>query len=96
MSEQTFPYTGWVLMPSFKPAQVSIVEKISYSFGSTYLRADSGKQYQFFDVHPSKQAAIEAGRASLDGQQSALDKKQANIIKRRAALDKAEASHEQM
>lgn len=91
MSKQTFPYAGWVLMPSFKPVQVTLVENVPYSFGAEYLRTDSGKEYRLPDVHPSKQAAIAAGRAALDGQQAALDKKQANIIKRRAALDKAES-----
>ena len=91
MSDKDYPYPAWVLTPSFKTIEVTIVCKKAYSFGSTYLKTESGKEYLRSEVHQTKQAAIAAGRAALDGQQAALDKKQANIIKRRAALDKAES-----
>lgn len=89
MSKQIFPYDGWVLMPSFKPVQVALVES---NHSPLWHKTESGKLYCTDNIHQSKQAAIAAGRAALDGQQAALEKKQANINKRRAALEKAEAA----
>ena len=89
MSKQVFPYDGWVLMPSFKPVQVTFVAD---SHGSFWHMRESGRQYCALDIYQSKQAAIAAGRAALDEQQVRLNKKQAHIEKRWATLDKAESS----
>ena len=81
----TFPYTGWVLLPSFKPKQ----EQFAGSFYASHHVTDKSKYVRIGDIHPSKQAAIAVGHARLQQQQNDLDKKQANIDKRRAALEKA-------
>lgn len=82
----TFPYTGWVLMPSFKPKQEQFLE---HARQSNWHVTDKKKPVHIGDIHPSKQAAIAVGHARLQQQQNDLDKKQANINKRRAALEKA-------
>ena len=86
----TFPYTGWVLMPSFKPKQEQFVKVYGdYVNKHDWHITDKGKTVHIGDIHPSKQAAIAVGHARLQQQQNDLDKKQANINKRRAALEKA-------
>lgn len=82
-----FPYTGWVLMPSFKPVELTFVEDHWGDGG--WHRAESGKDYSIYDIFPDKHSAISAGHVALVKQQLAVNKKQANIIKRRAALEKA-------
>lgn len=83
----TFPYTGWVLMPSFKPVKTIFVEAARYSEG--WHKSEGGKTYSTQNIYATKDAAISAGHIDLHQQQAALDKKQANINKRRAALEKA-------
>lgn len=83
----TFPYTGWVLLPSFKPGQVAFVEEAWRD--NSWHKSFGGKVYATSNIYPSKDAAISAGYIDLHKQQAALDKKQANINKRRAALEKA-------
>ena len=85
-----FPYTGWVLMPSFKPAEVILVEQHMEWTGNIWVRAESGTLYKQGKVFGSKEDAIQYGFEDLAKQQAALDKKQANIHKRRAALEKAQ------
>lgn len=83
----TFPYTGWVLMPSFKPVELTFVERLSHSYG--WHKAHNGKIYSIWKIFSCKQAAIDAGHAELLKQQKALEKRQTNLNKRRAALEKA-------
>ncbi|MFE1574360.1 hypothetical protein ACFIQG_21575 [Comamonas odontotermitis] len=83
-----FPYTGWVLTPSFTPKQVVFKEDANSWFGDWHV-TEKGKRYSTECIHAAKEAAIEAGHQSLKQQQAALDKKQINIHKRRAALEKA-------
>ena len=85
MTTTTFPYTAWVLMPSFKPVEVTFVEEKWASWHAT----DQRKIYGVNNIHPTKAAAIAWGLADLAKQQAAIDKKQQNLNKRRAALDKA-------
>ena len=83
----TFPYTGWVLMPSFKPAELTFVEQDHY-YRSRH-KSQSGKVYSTHTIYRDKHGAIAAGHVELLKQQAAVDKKQTNIHKRRAALEKA-------
>ncbi|MBO9679512.1 MAG: hypothetical protein J7556_14820 [Acidovorax sp.] len=89
MKTTNFPYTAWVLMPSFKPVQITL-ERISN--GSTsydeWHKAESGKFYHTDKIHPTKAAAIAWGLADLAKQQAAINKKQENLNKRRAALER--------
>ena len=85
-----YPYAGWVLLPSFKPTEVTFVSAYK-SFGNEDYGDNSqgGKLYARSEIFPSKTAAILEGHARLRKQQADLDKKQTNINKRRAALEKA-------
>jgi len=83
----TFPYTGWVLMPSFKPVELTFVERSRLY--RTWHKAENGKIYPIVKIHSSKHAAIDDGHAELIKQQIAVEKRQANINKRRATLEKA-------
>lgn len=86
----TFPYSGWVLMPSFKAKQEWFVQAYGdYSSKNDWHITGTGKNIHIGDIYSSKQAAIAAGRTLLFKQQADLDKKQANINKRQAALEKA-------
>lgn len=84
-----FPYTGWVLMPSFTPKEVTFVNQYRSIFGDRYHRAESGKRYATSEIFKSKTEAICAGHERLRVQQAALVKKQENINKRQAVLKKA-------
>ncbi len=90
MTTTTFPYAAWVLMPSFKPVEVTFVGFYYESplYGSWH-ETDDGRSYHTGKIHQSKAAAIAWGLADLAKQQAAIDKKQQNLNKRRAALDKA-------
>ncbi len=85
MNTTSFPYTAWVLMPSFKPVEVTFVEEKWASWHATA----QGKRYHANNIHPTKAAAIAWGLADLARQQATIDKKQENLNKRRAALEKA-------
>lgn len=91
MGEQrTYPYAGWVLLPSFKPVEVTFVSAYkSFSNEDYGDNSQSGKLYGRSEIFPSKAAAILEGHARLEKQQADLDKKQIKINKRRAALEKA-------
>lgn len=87
-----FPYAGWVLMPSFKPKEITFVRQYETRWGTkkpTYHQPESGKEYHVDDIYKSKTDAIRVGHKRLNEQQEALDKKQLNLNKRRAVLEKA-------
>ncbi len=87
---RTYPYAGWVLLPSFKPVEVTFVSAYkSFSNEDYGDNSQDGKLYGRSDIFDSKSAAIQEGYARLKKQQADLDKKQININKRRAALEKA-------
>lgn len=94
MSERTYPYKAWALLPSFKPVEVELVERWG-NFGQylNYDRAAKGKVYHVeLELHASKAEAIAAGRKKIDEQQADIAKRLERINKRIAALDKAERS----
>lgn len=86
-NQSTFPYEGWVLMPSYKAVKL-VFEEVYYG---PYHRPLNSKAYRTDNIHSSKEDAIAAGRLLVKKQQEALDKQQANINKRISALDKAAA-----
>lgn len=87
MSARTYPYKAWVLMPSFKPVEVELVR----NYGVYYDETANGKIYHIeHSLHPTKAAAIAAGRKKIDEQQADIAKRLERINKRIAALDKAE------
>ena len=84
-----FPYSGWVLAPSFTPKEVTFVKAYKSIFGGHYHEAQSGKRYATSDIFKTKTYAIARGHERLRAQQAALDKKQESINKRHAVLKKA-------
>ena len=92
MSERTYPYKAWALMPSFKLVEVELVECYgSWGRNMDWDRASNGKVYNVErDLYPSKPDAIAAGRKKLDEQSADIAKRLERISKRAAAPDKAE------
>lgn len=86
MSEKTYPYKAWVLMPSFKPKLETFVLKTSYG----HEESQTGKWYRPCDIYETKADAIAAGRETAREQQADIDKRQAKLNRRIASLDKAE------
>lgn len=87
MSARTYPYKAWVLMPSFKPVEVELVS----NYGVYYDETANGKIYHIeHSLHPTKAAAIAAGRKKIDEQRDDIAKRIERINNRAAALDKAE------
>lgn len=87
MNQKTFPYQGWVLLPSFRPVERTFVSKGAWAM--ELHKSEEGKLFNVKDIYEYKEDAIAAGHADLDRQQSALDKRQVALEKRRAALEKA-------
>lgn len=92
MSARTYPYDGWVLLPSFKPKKVTFVKNYGSWSGADYGDiSDAGKYYPCSQIHESRSDAITEGHNRLNLQQARLDKQLAVMQKRRAELVKAEA-----
>lgn len=92
MSARTYPYDGWVLLPSFKPKQVIFVKRYGAWSGEDYGDiSDAGKYYPRSEIHASRSDAITEGYYRLHRQQMRLDKQLAVMAKRRAALIKEES-----
>lgn len=86
----TYPFQAWVLMPSFKPKEVTIVKQY-ISSSPEYQESASSSLYHKDDLYPSKAIAIATGRELLVKQKATLDKRLETLNKKQAALDKAEA-----
>ena len=82
-----YPRKAWVLQPSLRPKQVTLVEGIATFEG--YAESNTGKWYRLNETYETKAEAIAAGWMRIGEQQAALDKKSANLDKKRAALAKA-------
>ena len=86
----TYPYTAWVLQPSFKPKEVTFVKHDEGWSGEDYgCKSESGKVYSRVAIHATKADAITFGHAEVRRMQLALDKKQESLNKKREALTKA-------
>ncbi len=89
---RTYPYTGWVLLPSFRPFELTFTERYgSWSSNDYGDQTETGKTYQTSEIFPTKGDAITEGRRRLAEQEARLAKQSAAIVKKRAALDKAAA-----
>lgn len=97
MSERTYPYKAWALMPSLTPVEVELVGPYSTYYPELYGHLDvtvKNKAYSTeHDLYPSKAEAIAAGRKKIDEQQADIAKRLERINKRIAALDKAEREY---
>lgn len=90
MNERTYPYTAWVLQPSFKPKEVELVKHYT-SFGGTDYGDEtaSKKVYRLDEIFASKADAIAEGWRRVEKQQSDLEKRQESLDKKKAALTKS-------
>ncbi|MFS2027111.1 hypothetical protein [Massilia sp. CT11-137] len=92
MSKRQYPRQAWVLLPSFKPKELTITQR-SHPYSSMFESwdlASDGKSYHFEKLHPNKDAAIAAGRDLIEKARANIAKRQETMNKRIAALDKAE------
>lgn len=91
MSKRQYPRQAWVLLPSFKPKEVTITKPYgSMSSVEDWDMADSGKSYHKDSLFPSMAEAISHGRDQVEKLKADLAKRQDTLNKRIAALDKAE------
>ena len=95
MSKRKYPRQAWVLLPSFKPKEVTITKQYgSWSSAEDWDLADSGKSYHKDSLFPSMSAAVAHGRAQVEKQAADIAKRQATLEKRIAALNKAESAQQ--
>lgn len=91
MTKRTYPRKVWILKPSFKPVEITVITQYrSYNDIDHGDVSESGKLYTVSEMFDSKMAAIIGGRARLDAQQEKLKKKFDEIVKKYAVLFKAE------
>lgn len=93
MSEsRIYPRQVWVLQPSMKPIEVTVVKGYSswnrVDYGDI---TEKGKIYPLSDIFPTKDAAIQAGRDACKKAQADIDKRIENLRKKLAQLDKHSA-----
>lgn len=92
MTTRTYPYKAWILMPSFKPVEVSFVKAYSSFSGYDYGDITSaGKTCAVNDIHATKEAAMEVGHARLEALRGKIERMQLGHDKKLAALKKAAA-----
>jgi hypothetical protein len=96
VSKRQYPRQAWVLLPSFKPKEVTIVKRYgSWSGTDDWDVAEGGKLYRKDSLFPTMTDAIAFGRIEVEKQQADIAKRQERLIKRIAALDKAAAQGDQ-
>lgn len=94
MAKRTYPRIEWILLPSFKPKQIHVVEP-AHEYSTMFAdwdRDDTGKCYHIEKLYPTAKAAIASGREQVEKMAADIAKRQETIKKRIAALDKAEAA----
>lgn len=90
--KREYPRQAWVLLPSFKPEEVTVTGP-SHPYSTMFEdweATSKGKGYHLKSLFESKAAAIENGREQIEKQRADLAKRQNTLNKRIAALDKAE------
>ena len=91
MSKRQYPRQAWMLLPSFKPKELTIVEHYrNWGSGMDWDRAEGGKTYNVDKLFGTKADAITAGRDLIEKARADIAKRQETMNKRIAALDKAE------
>lgn len=83
--ECTYPYTAFVLTPSMKVKEVTIV---GTGWHATFQNTENGETYHLSHVHSTREAAIAAGHAQLDAHAKRLEEQAATLDKLRATLNK--------
>lgn len=84
MSEKEYPFKAWVLMPSFAPKEIELVEGSATVAG--YHITASNKYYHESQLFESKRAAIANGWSRIDELQAALEKRAESISKKKSSL----------
>jgi hypothetical protein len=87
--DKQVPFTAWRLMPSFRPAEVTLVKSDNYWSRVGYEDANR-KWFPCGELWETKAEAIAEGRRRLSDLQERIDRNQKSVDKRKAALDKAE------
>ncbi|OWT68065.1 MULTISPECIES: hypothetical protein [unclassified Achromobacter] len=90
MTQRSYPYTAWVLKPSFKPSETTFVEGYSSHIWHGDI-SDAGKYYPQDKIYPTKAEAITHAEIMIQQQEEALIKKSVALEKRRAAITKAKS-----
>lgn len=85
--KRKYPYQAWVLSPSYVVKEVTITGS---AYSDQWDRTEAGKSYHINDLHPTKKAAIVAGREDVVKAEADLVKRRTNLDKKIAQLDKAE------
>lgn len=86
-----YPRQAWMLMPSFKPVEVTVTAKAYKSDDySDWDRLSSGKSVHFECLYKTQADAIAVGREQVAKAEADLLKRRANLDKKIKALDKAE------
>ena len=88
MTQKSYPYTAWRLLPSFKPTQVVINDQ--YPNHPEWLLSDTGRIFGVSEVHDTCEAAIAVGRAKLEAMSDKYRAMGVSIYKKTQALDAAE------
>jgi hypothetical protein len=88
MSDRTYPYTAWVLTPSYNVKQIEVTKCYGYPHREHDV-SSTGKLYHISDLYKSRGDAIRAGFDRCDAQQVDLRKRQERLDKRFGALEKA-------
>lgn len=89
--KRVYPRQAWILMPSFKPKEVTVVKQY---YNKDWDKLESGKLVNVVDLHATKAAAITAGREAVIKTQADIAKRQINLDKKVVALNKAEETKE--
>lgn len=89
MTERTYPRQAWVLMPSFKPVEITLEKLASASGYKGYESSEKGKIYHISDLYETKEAAIAAGHFKCEIDEQKASKIHAKVYKRRQALELA-------
>ncbi len=84
MNDKTYPYKAWKLMPSLKPVEVVVFEKMAYDGWYLTGAEGMGPHVHDSDLYESEDLAVAAGWAKV--RNSRLD-----IAKRAEKVDKQEA-----
>ena len=91
MRKRQYPRQAWVLLPSFKPKEVTIVKHYAnWGPGMDWDSSDSGKDYNVDKLFETKADAITAARDLIEKARADIAKRQEMMNKRIAALDQAE------
>lgn len=94
MSNRVYPRTVWVLMPSFKPSQVEVVEAHGWSYRDYGDVTAKGKVYAVAAMHETREQAIATGECDIDDEDGTIDTKVAWDLSTFPAL--SEDAHDNM